>query len=73
MSKFSLNIILTIYVTDNSPATFDTPNLDHSGSPMTPTVREMGTLSEQNTATEKPKDITDNHTLGKYNRIVYAM
>ncbi|KAG7303440.1 hypothetical protein JYU34_011958 [Plutella xylostella] len=50
----------------NSPATFDTPNLDHSGSPMTPTVRQMGTLSEQNTATEKPKDITDNHTLDSF-------
>ncbi|RVE42219.1 hypothetical protein evm_013119, partial [Chilo suppressalis] len=50
----------------NSPATFDTPNVDRPYSPSAPTVRGQRSNKEHNTENEKSKDITDKHTLDSF-------
>ncbi|XP_034827546.1 splicing factor ESS-2 homolog [Maniola hyperantus] len=49
----------------NSPATFDTPGVDR---PYSPSVEDCqpGSATADNNVTEKPKDITENHTLDSY-------
>ncbi|XP_063833335.1 splicing factor ESS-2 homolog [Ostrinia nubilalis] len=50
----------------NSPATFDTPGPDRPYSPSAPTVREHRSDLDDVGAIDKPKDITDDHTLDSY-------
>lgn len=52
-----------IVITDNSPATFDTPEMDRPYSPSTSTARENRSETVDSSR-EKPKDLIDNHTLG---------
>ncbi|KAL0818208.1 hypothetical protein ABMA28_008713 [Loxostege sticticalis] len=50
----------------NSPATFDTPGPDRPYSPSAPTVREQRPDPDDSASVDKPKDITDNHTLDSF-------
>ncbi|CAG9791375.1 unnamed protein product [Diatraea saccharalis] len=50
----------------NSPATFDTPNIDRPYSPAAATIREHTPTLGQNIGIEKTKDITDNHSLDSF-------
>ncbi|XP_028172966.1 splicing factor ESS-2 homolog [Ostrinia furnacalis] len=50
----------------NSPATFDTPGPDRPYSLSAPTVREHRSDLDDVGAIDKPKDITDDHTLDSY-------
>ncbi|CAH0696843.1 unnamed protein product [Spodoptera exigua] len=49
----------------NSPATFDTPHLDRPFSTTTPT-RDHSDSDTESVSRDKPKDITDNHSLDSY-------
>ncbi|KAJ0173009.1 hypothetical protein K1T71_011185 [Dendrolimus kikuchii] len=51
----------------NSPATFDTPDVDRPYSPSAPTIREQrAEVIIEDSAKETPKDMTDNHTLDSF-------
>lgn len=51
----------------NSPATFDTPDVDRPFSPSTSTNREHRFDTNENCSTkDKPKDITDKHSLDSF-------
>ncbi|KAI5634069.1 nuclear protein es2 domain-containing protein [Phthorimaea operculella] len=49
-----------------SPATFDTPEPGRPFSPSAPTVREQRAESVADSTSDKPRDITDKHTLDSY-------
>ncbi|XP_073948442.1 ess-2 splicing factor homolog [Choristoneura fumiferana] len=50
----------------NSPATFDTPDINRPDSPSEPTARAPSAEPTDAAVTEKTNDITDNHTLDSY-------
>ncbi|KAL4711871.1 hypothetical protein ACJJTC_006040 [Scirpophaga incertulas] len=50
----------------NTPATFETPHIDGVQLPLPPTVREQDQECEQVATDNKPKDITENHTLDSF-------
>lgn len=55
--------ILYFFTLDNSPATFDTPGVNRPYTPSTEQTQSAQHTLDKNE--DKPKDIIDNHTLGK--------